>query len=153
MLKSVCCAIFLAIAVLLACSSPTPTPAPTDRSVPPPTLAPTPAPAATPAPTEEAPKSASVSGALAPLDMKDPDAFMSELSGAEQACVSDNSDPRRLMALMSAPELVSSEETAKLIQCLGDETLLRLFLTGLIGQTGPLDRGDFKVRPQRIRGL
>ena len=30
------------------------------------------------------------------------------------------------------------EETAALIQCLEDETLLRLFLTGLIGQTGPL---------------
>ena len=127
--------------VLLGCSSPT----------------------ATPAPTEEAPKSASVSGALAPLDMKDPDAFMSELSGAEQACVSDNSDPRRLMALMSAPELASSEETAKLIRCLGDETLLRLFLNGLIGQTGPLTEetskcvrsgfADFDVRAVRPAGV
>ena len=34
--------------------------------------------------------------------------------------------------------LVPPEETAALIQCLEDETLLRLFLTGLIGQTGPL---------------
>ena len=129
------------MALLLGCSSPT----------------------ATPAPTEEAPKSASVSGTLAPLDMKDPDAFMSELSGAEQACVSDYSDPRRLMALMSAPELASSEETAKLIQCLGDETLLRLFLTGLIGQTGPLTEetskcvrsgfADFDVRAVRPAGV
>ena len=95
--------------------------------------------------------------------MKDPDAFMSELSGAEQACVSDYSDPRRLMALMSAPELASSEETAKLIQCLGDETLLRLFLTGLIGQTGPLTEetskcvrsgfADFDVRAVRPAGV
>ena len=88
---------------------------------------------------------------------------MSELSGAEQACVSDNSDPRRLMALMSAPELASSEETAKLTQCLGDETLLRLFLTGLIGQTGPLTEetskcvrsgfADFDVRAVRPAGV
>ncbi len=43
------------------------------------------------------------------------------------------------MALLGgAPDLVSPEETTALIQCLEDETLLRLFLTGLIGQTGPL---------------
>ena len=163
MLKSVCCAILLAIAVLLACSSPTPTPAPTDRSVPPPTLAPTPAPAATPAPTEEAPKSASVSGTLAPLNMEDPDAFMSELSGAERACLPENSGPQQLMAMLSTPEFAPSEETAELIQCLGDETLLRLFLTGLIGQTGPLTEetskcvrsgfADFDVRAVRPAGV
>ena len=34
--------------------------------------------------------------------------------------------------------LSSAEEIAALSQCLEDETLLRLFLTGVIGQTGPL---------------
>ena len=64
---------------------------------------------------------------------------MSELSAAEQSCLAGNVDPQQVMALLGgAPGLVPPEETAALIQCLEDETLLRLFLTGLIGQTGPL---------------
>ena len=92
---------------------------------------------------------------------------MSELPGAEQACVSENSDPRQFMALMSAEGLAPSEETAeetaKLIQCLGDETLLRLFLTGLIGQTEPLTEetstcvrsgfADFDIRAVMLAGV
>ena len=64
---------------------------------------------------------------------------MSELSAAEQSCLAGNVDPQQVMALLGgAPGLVSPEETTALIQCLEDETLLRLFLTGLIGQTEPL---------------
>ena len=173
MLKPLYCGIFLAMALLLGCSSPTATPAPTEEAPQSASVSAAPAPteeapqsasvSATPAPTEEAPKSASVSGTLAPLDIKDPDAFMSELPGAEQACVSENSDLRQFMALMSAEGLASSEETAKLIQCLGDETLLRLFLTGLIGQTEPLTEetstcvrsgfADFDIRAVMIAGV
>ena len=64
---------------------------------------------------------------------------MSELSDAEQSCLAGKVDPQQVMALLGGtPDLVPPEETAALIQCLEDETLLRLFLTGLIGQTGPL---------------
>ena len=64
---------------------------------------------------------------------------MSELSAAEQSCLAGNVDPQQVMALLGgAPGLVSPEETTALVQCLEDETLLRLFLTGLIGQTEPL---------------
>ena len=42
------------------------------------------------------------------------------------------------MAPEGGPDLVSPEEAAESIQCLEQETLLRLFLTGLTGQTGPL---------------
>ena len=64
---------------------------------------------------------------------------MSELSDAEQSCPAGNVAPQQVMALLGgAPDLVPPEETAVLIQCLEDETLLRLFLTGLIGQPGPL---------------
>ena len=73
------------------------------------------------------------------MSTNDPQAFMSELSAAEQSCLAGNVDPQQVMALLGgAPGLVSPEETTALIQCLEDETLLRLFLTGLIGQTGPL---------------
>ena len=127
--------ILLALAALVAaCSSPTPTPVPTATPATP-TLAPTPT--AAPAPTATPP--ASGSGALAPFSTNDPQAFMSELSDAEQSCLAGNVAPQQVMALLGgAPDLVPPEETAALIQCLEDETLLRLFLTGLIGQTGPL---------------
>ncbi len=75
---------------------------------------------------------------IAPLSMDDPQAFVSELSGAEQSCLSENVDSRQIAALLTAPDFASPEEAAALIQCLEDETLLRLFLTGLIGQSGPL---------------
>ena len=100
---------------------------------------------------------------IAPLNMDDPQAFMSELSASEQNCLSENSGPQRLMALLSAPELASPEETAELIQCLEDETLLRLFLTGLIGQSGPLSAetstcvrsgfADFDFRAVMLAGV
>ncbi len=63
---------------------------------------------------------------------------MSDLSGAEQSCLLGNVDSQRLMALLSGPEFASPEETVEFVQCLEDETLLRLFLTGLIGQTRSL---------------
>ena len=75
---------------------------------------------------------------IAPLSLEDPQAFMSELSGAEMSCLSENVDPQRLMALVGSPDLATPDETAELMQCLEDDTLLRLFLTGLIGETGSL---------------
>ena len=131
------CTILLALAALVAaCSNPTPTP--TATPVPPaPTATPTPAPTPTAVPAPTATRPASGSGALAPIGTNDPQAFMSELSAAEQSCLAENVDPQQVMALLGGG-LVSPEETTALIQCLEDETLLRLFLTVLIGQTGPL---------------
>ena len=63
---------------------------------------------------------------------------MSELSASAQSCLAENADPQRLMALFSNPEMASPEEIEVLTQCLEDETLLRLFLTVLIGLTEPL---------------
>ena len=95
--------------------------------------------------------------------MKDPDAFMSELSDAERACLAENFESQQIIALLSIPELAPSEEAVELIQCLGDETLLRFFLTGLIGQTGPLAEetskcvrsgfADFDIRAVRPAGV
>ena len=142
MLKVLSCAIFLVAASVLACSSPTPTPTstavPVPTSTPAPTPTPAPAPTTTPLPTEAAPKPASGSGAILPLNLEDPQAFLSELSAVEQSCLPENVDLQRLMAPEGGPDLVSPEEAAELIQCLQQETLLRLFLTGLTGQTGPL---------------
>ena len=122
-----------------ATATSTPTPETMAAPDPAPTTAPTatPEPAPTPEP-EVMPKPAMATGAIAPLRMDDPEAFLAGLSDAEQSCVSEHSDPQALMALMSAPELASPDEAEQLIQCLEDETLMRLFLTGLIGQAGTL---------------
>ena len=117
----------------------TPTPETMAAPDPTPTTAPTATPEPTPTPEPEVmPEPAMATGVIAPLRMDDPEAFLAGLSDAEQSCVSENSDPQALMALLGAPELASPVEAEQLIQCLEDETLMRLFLTGLIGQAGTL---------------
>ena len=78
------------------------------------------------------------SSAIAPLSMEDPVAFMSELSPAEQSCISAIAEPQQLALIMSNPEIATPEQSNAFNQCLEDETLLRLFITGLIGLTSPL---------------
>ena len=117
----------------------TPTPETMATPDPAPTTAPTATPEPTPTPEPEVmPEPAVATGAIAPLRMDDPEAFLAGLSETERSCVSENSDPGALMALLGAPELASPDEAEQLIQCLEDETLMRLFLTGLIGQVGTL---------------
>ena len=129
--------------------TPIPTPTPMPTATPVPTAAPKPAPANTPEPTESAapesvapteamPKETAGSGGIAPLRMDDPAAIAAELSESELACLAEVAATDRLLQLFAAPELASPEEQTQLIGCLEDETTLRIFLTGLIGDTGPL---------------
>ena len=77
-------------------------------------------------------------GGIAPLRMDDPEAIASELSESELTCLSESADTDRLLQLFAAPDLATLEEQGQLIGCLEDETLLRIFLTGLIGESAPL---------------
>jgi hypothetical protein len=168
MSKLLYCALFIALTTLLACSGPetgpsattAPVEAPGAPSIPTPTTAPVeaPAPAEAPAPTEireptstpiptptaAPPETTPESGTLAPLDMNSPEAFMSQLSKGEQSCISETGDPGQVLMLMSGPgpgspqDAQDVQDAQELVRCLGDETLLRLFITGLTGQTGPL---------------
>ena len=160
-------ALFIALTTLLACSGPetspspiaapveapeaesipaptaTPAEAPEAVSIPAPTTAPVeiPAPTEAPAPTAAPPETTPESGMLVPLDMNNREAFMSQLTKSEQSCISENGDPRQLLMLMRGPGPGSPQDVQdaqESVRCLEDETLLRLFLTGLIGQTGPL---------------
>ena len=76
--------------------------------------------------------------------MNSPEALMSQLSRGEQSCISETGDPGQVMMLMSGPGPGSPQDAQdvqnaqELVRCLGDETLLQLFITGLTGQTGPL---------------
>ena len=101
-------------------------------------------PTATPDPTATIPideggqKPAPESLVLAPLSTTDLQAFMSEVSDSEWACLSANIAPERLALLVGAPDLSMEEEGAAFIGCLEHETLLRWLLTPVLGQTGAL---------------
>ena len=112
-----------------ATPAPTATPEPTATPVPP-----TPMPTAAP----QAPDQAAGTGALAPLNFADPLSIAAQLSPAEIGCVTSVAEMGRLMEMFAAPETASVEERAKLFGCFGDETLLRLYFTGVLAATGPL---------------
>ena len=130
----------VALVALAACGGedpePTATPAPT--ATPEPTA--TPVPTATPMPTAapQVPEQAAGTGALAPLSFADPLAMAAELKPAEIGCVLGVAEMGRLMEMLAAPERASIEEQTKLLSCFEDETLLRLYFTGILAATGPL---------------
>ena len=143
--KILYCALFIALTAMLACSGPETSSFPTAAD-PVPTLVPadTPEPTEAPAPTNTPVLNAmpeptdTPSEMLDPINMNDPGTFMSQLSSAEQSCISETGGPGQVLTLVNSPDQVPPQKAQELVQCLGDETLLRLFLTGLIDQTGPL---------------
>ena len=115
--KLLYCLIITAAAAMLACTSPTPTPDPTAIAV-------------------------ADSGVIAPINADNPQAFLSTLPAAEQDCLAANSDPMRVITLAGLPgaEIASPQEIADVIDCLGDDTLLRVFLSEILADVGPLRR-------------
>ena len=114
----------------------TPAPAPTNTPAPAPTNPPEPTPA--PEPTQAPAPPAQGSDAIRPLQLDDPLRVAGELSDAELACASGVADLGRLMQIFSAPELADPDEISQLINCMEDETVLRLFITQLVGLEEPL---------------
>lgn len=113
---------------------PTPPPGPTSIAVP----TPIPTSVATPPVDESGDKAPSRSKALSPLDVTGLQAFISEVSDAERTCLLDSIDPNVLIMLVQVPGLTAENERGALIGCLEHETLLRLFLTAVLDETGPL---------------
>ena len=153
-------AVIAILAALLACTEATATPDPTETLVPagiaatPALPVNTPSPTATPAPTEtpnERPTAASTpasqpapeptatqppDGRLAPLRLQDSQALVSSLSQAELACIGDASET--LERVRARPGQEPRDEMLRLIGCLSDETLARLFLSGIMPSPEPL---------------
>ena len=77
-------------------------------------------------------------GVLAPLQALDSSALLSALSDTELACIGDN--PEKLARSLAGPGSAPREEQAKLIGCLEDETLARIFLAGFVPGPGPLSQ-------------
>ena len=158
MSKFLYAALILSLVSLLACSGEDPTLAPTATSIPasPPTATPPPAatptviprptatptaiprPTATPGPTPAPPSLVATGEIITPLSPATPSAFVSELSQVELDCILEIGDVQSLLMALQSPNLPSTEVIEELNLCLKDETLLRLFLTGLIGLSSPL---------------
>ena len=121
----------MTLGVILACSDDDPSTASTPMATATATAVPTPL--ATPETRDS-----SRAQAIAPLRVDNPQQFLSELSAAEQGCLSDNDiGHRELMQMAGLSPGGSPENTAAIVGCLQDETILRLFLTSLVGLTEP----------------
>ena len=120
-------------------ATPVPTPTPTPSPTPTPVPTATPRPTATPAPTMAPPQQVTTIENIAPLPLNNLQALVSELSQVELACVAESGSSQDLLAALQAPDMASPENFAELSVCLRNDTLLRLFLTGIVGhQAGPL---------------
>ena len=135
-------AIIVSLFAILACSRDDSTPAAQPTAEPTVTRAPeaTATPTATPKPTATATPwegGSETTKNLTPVNMGDPQAFLSSLSADEQSCLSDNDiGVPQVMAAMTSTD--SSEEGDIIIDCLQDETVLRLFLSEPLMATGEL---------------
>ena len=77
---------------------------------------------------------------LRPVKLGDPQLFLAELSLGERSCLGDKGmGPRELAMLSNPPPGGSPEVTAAIVNCLQDDTVLRLFLTQLVGQVEPFE--------------
>ncbi len=105
----------------------TATPARPPATKPAPVLVATVTPEAPSTPTPNAEKEASVLSPLN-LDLRDAEDINSELSGAELACLKESEPSLHLRWAFFLPGYGFQEERVKIIGCLEDETLARIFL-------------------------
>ncbi len=126
----------------IAAATPLPANTPTleARSTPVPTPEPTPTEGPTAGPnstlSQEPTASPTPDRRLAPLPHQDSQALQAALSDAELSCISD--DPEELARALAGYGTTSPEEYARRLGCLTDETVARLFLTGLVPGPDPL---------------
>lgn len=72
-------------------------------------------------------------GQLRALDPNDPEAFLSGLSETERTCLEGSLDSEQLMALfLLSPEGPAGQDEAELVACLERDTVLRMFLAGVM---------------------
>ena len=125
--------ILITLAALAACSGTAPTETPVTESTPdivaatPPPPANIADPTATMAPTPTTP---STPGATSPPPIQGQEALLASLSEAELACI--GGDPQRMLTALSGGAPASTEEQARLTQCLDDDTVHLIFMTTII---------------------
>ena len=144
MSKLIVLAVLVSLFVILACSDEGQTPAAQPTAEATPTRAPedtaTPTPTATPQPTATATPqtdSSEAAQSLAPLDLEDPQAFLSALSAQEQSCLADgNLGVAQIMTAMTSTD--GAPEGDAILDCLENVTVLRMFLSEPLTATGEL---------------
>ena len=78
---------------------------------------------------------------LHPVAIDDPQDFLSGLSPREQSCLGDKGiGPQDLLQMTGRSPGGSPETAADIVNCLQDDTVLRLFLTTLVGQVDPFSQ-------------
>jgi len=77
---------------------------------------------------------------LKPVELDDPQQFFAELSPRERTCLGDTGrGPGELAELWDPPPGGSPDTATAMVNCLQDDTVLRLFLTQLVGQVEPFE--------------
>ena len=78
---------------------------------------------------------------LHPVAFDEPQAFLSKLSPGERSCLEDKGiDSEELSQMTGRSPGGSPESTVDIVNCLQDDTVLRVFLTSLVGQVEPFSR-------------
>ena len=78
---------------------------------------------------------------LHPVAVDDPQAFLAELSPREQSCLDDKGiGPQELLQMTGRSPGGSPKTATDIVNCLRDDTVLRLFLTTLVGQVEPFSQ-------------
>ena len=128
------------IALVAACSDPTPTPTATPTPTPAPTATPTPAPTATPTPEAmpaPAPDSGPTSGMTIDQNTLGRD-LIALLSEEEQTCLRDRLGDETLASLLDQPILIAAPNVDFPLDCLQTETAAGLYVAFLDQSVGGL---------------
>ena len=72
------------------------------------------------------------------IGTEDPKAFISELSRSELSCLSESNEISRVLDVIAPPALATPEGERQLVGCLERETLLRMYVSDLIPDSGHL---------------
>ena len=125
-----------------ATSAPTSKPEthPTPASISTPTNSPTPQATAAPTPFIElakTPRAEPVPRAITPIFVELPKSVKTEVPDSELGCMAGTADAERLSRILTATEESTPEEMTHIMDCLQDETLLRMFLGAFVEYSSP----------------
>ena len=118
-----------------------------------------PAPQATAAPTATPSNPASTPGTeLAPEPIKPilvgfPKSIESEVPDPELACLAGAADAERLSRIFTVMEAPAPEEITHIMDCLQDETLLRMYLGVFVEHSGPMSQGTSECIRTSSKGI
>ena len=79
---------------------------------------------------------------LSPLDMDTPALFLSSVTEAERLCIETNLTPGEIQAMTGRTTVAPLAGIEDAVECMGDETLARLIIQGIVAGKEPLTPGS-----------